>query len=270
MPHGAPPFGGSAGASPGMKAAIGGSGGGTGSYSQLQPETGFSGGPTNAKMYTYVPKTFKKGNPVVVGLHHCAGTGPGYFKEYPDWPKNAEHKGFMMIFASSPGEKGDCWDVSSQASLKHDGGGDTQSIAEMIKYAVTKYGCSDHQVYIVGHSSGAMLTQALGATYPDIFLAGAAYSGVPAGCFSTGQAKGAGWNTKCAHGMLIETPQAWGQKAKDMYPVSQKTAFEDGSSITYGESQSLTSECARPTCLSTSSGLQSFLSSHDACARNTG
>ncbi|SPO31158.1 related to acetylxylan esterase [Ustilago trichophora] len=197
----------------------GGFGGGSGGGEcNLQQETGFPGQPTKATMYTYVPKTFKKGNPVVVALHHCGGTGPGYFKEYPDWPKAADQKGFMMIFASSPGGTGGCWDVSSKSSLKHDGGGDTQTIAEMVKYAKTKYGCSDHRVYVVGHSSGAMLTQALGATYPDVFLAGAAYSGVPAGCFHTDVAQGASWNATCSGGHLDESPAYWKEQARQMYP----------------------------------------------------
>lgn len=176
-------------------------------------------------MYTYVPKSFKKGNPVVVGVHHCAGTGPGYFREYPDWPKAAEEKGFMMIFPSSPGETGACWDVSSAASLKHNGGGDSQTIVNMVKYAQTKYGASDKKVFVVGHSSGAMMTEVLAAAYPDVFVAGAEYSGVPAGCFKTNKQAGADWNSACAGGNVRESPEYWGQQAKDMYPVSKTTSF---------------------------------------------
>lgn len=163
--------------------------------SELQLEQGFPGEPTRASMYTYVPTTFQKGNPLVVALHHCGGTATGYFRENPDWVKMADQKGFMMVFASSPGGTGGCWDVSSKSSLKHNGGGDSQSIANMITYAQKKYGCSK-QVYVVGHSSGAMLTQVMGATYPDLILAGAAYSGVPAGCLRTEKAQGADWNSE--------------------------------------------------------------------------
>lgn len=87
----------------------------------------------------------------------------------------------------------------------------------MVKYAKQKYGCGN-QVYVVGHSSGAMMTQALGATYPDVMLAGAAYSGVPPGCFQTNKAQGADWNSTCTSGILNESPQYWVQQAKDMYP----------------------------------------------------
>ncbi|SOV03511.1 related to acetylxylan esterase [Ustilago sp. UG-2017a] len=184
----------------------------------LQLESGFPGQPTKAVMYTYVPKTFKKGNPILVALHHCGGTGPGYYGEYPDWPKTADQKGFLIVYPSSPGDKGDCWDVSSKASLKHDGGGDSQTIVEMVKYAKEKYGCNDHQVYMVGHSSGAMMVQALGAAYPDVFLAGAEYSGVPANCFRTGKLAGNDWNSTCTGNTLHESTSYWIGQAKEMFP----------------------------------------------------
>ncbi|KAJ1599405.1 hypothetical protein NDA14_001002 [Ustilago hordei] len=168
----------------------------------LQLESGFPGQPTKAVMYTYVPKTFKKGNPIL----------------YPDWPKTADQKGFLIVYPSSPGDKGDCWDVSSKASLKHDGGGDSQTIVEMVKYAKEKYGCNDHQVYMVGHSSGAMMVQALGAAYPDVFLAGAEYSGVPANCFRTGKLAGNDWNSTCTGNTLHESTSYWIGQAKEMFP----------------------------------------------------
>lgn len=189
----------------------------------LKLESGFPGQPTKAVMYTYVPKSYKAGNPVLVAIHHCQGTGPGYFGEYPDWPKAADQKGFLAIFPSSPGDNGSCWDVSSRASLKHDGGGDTQTIAAMVNYAQEKYGVDKNKVYMVGHSSGAMMVQALGAAYPEVFVAGAAYSGVPAGCFRTNKAIGTDWNSTCAHGLVHEPVSYWVEQAKEIYPVSLPT-----------------------------------------------
>lgn len=43
-----------------------------------------------------------------------------------------------------------------QLALKHDGGGDSQTIANMVKYAVEKYGGDANRTYLVGTSSGAM------------------------------------------------------------------------------------------------------------------
>ncbi|SJX64757.1 related to acetylxylan esterase [Sporisorium reilianum f. sp. reilianum] len=220
-PFGNPPSaGGQGGGMPGMPGMPGGGASGPtqgGGESQLKQETDFPGQPTKAVLYSYVPNSFKKGNAVVVALHHCGGSAPGFFTEHPDWAKMADQKGFLLLFGGSPeGSKG-CWDVSSEASLKHDGGGDTQTVVNMVKFAQKKYGASD-KVYVFGQSSGAMMSQALSAVYPDVFVAAAAFSGVPAGCFRTSKAIGPDWNSTCTAGTLNEPTQYWVQQAKGMYP----------------------------------------------------
>lgn len=47
-----------------------------------------------------------------------------------------------------------CWDVSSKASLMHGGGGDTQAISNMIKYAISQYKVDASRVFVTGGSSG--------------------------------------------------------------------------------------------------------------------
>lgn len=201
-PFGAPPSFGGPGGWPGAHPGFGGPGGPPGAPpggqpglgSDLQLESDFRG-PTAAIMYVHVPKTFKKGNGVILALHHCDGTGPGYFRELGELVRVADQKGYLIISPSSPGGSAECWDVSSRSSLKHDGGGDSETISKMVKYAAQKYGCSE-KAYVIGHSSGAMLTQVMGAVYPDLVIAGAAYSGVPAGCFRTERIQGKDWNSK--------------------------------------------------------------------------
>ncbi len=56
----------------------------------------------------------------------------------------------------------------------------------MAKYAITKYNADPARIYIMGGSGGAMLVQAMLAVYPDVFRAGAARAGVPAGCWADG------------------------------------------------------------------------------------
>ena len=56
------------------------------------------------------------------------------------------------------------------------------------------------RVYIMGGSSGAMMTQALLAVYPDIFKAGSARAGVPAGCWEDGYNSSNQWSSNCASG----------------------------------------------------------------------
>lgn len=49
---------------------------------------------------------------------------------------------------------GACWDVSSKATLTHGGGGDTQAISNMIKYAISQYKVDASRVFVTGGSSG--------------------------------------------------------------------------------------------------------------------
>ena len=78
------------------------------------------------------------------------------------------------LLLDNPGQN--CWDVGTTASLTHDGGGDTQGLAEMIKYTITKYAADPTRVYIMGGSGGGMMTQAMLAVYPEP-VAGSARAG---------------------------------------------------------------------------------------------
>jgi hypothetical protein len=71
-------------------------------------------------------------------------------------------------------------------------------------------------VYVTGESSGGMMTNVMLADYPDVFKAGAAFMGVPYHCFYTGTVRG--WNSACAGGQVIMTPQQWGDLARNAYP----------------------------------------------------
>ena len=58
----------------------------------------------------------------------------------------------------------------------------------------------------------------MAATYPEMFAAGIAYSGVPAGCFVSQSGGQAAWNSTCAQGQAIATSQQWANVVKNMYP----------------------------------------------------
>jgi acetylxylan esterase len=189
--------------------------------SSLQQVTSFTSTPTNAKMYVYIPTNKVASPPVIVAIHHCAGTGPSYFSETQGYAQNADKYGYIVIYPSSP-SGGGCWDVSSTASLTHNGGGDSQTIVNMVKYAETHYGGDASRVYMTGSSSGAMMTNVLAGAYPDVFKAGTLYGGVPDGCFyvagSTAGMASPGWNSQCSGGNLIKTAQQWGDQARGYYP----------------------------------------------------
>ena len=128
----------------------------------------------------------------------------------------ADAQGFILILPDNPGQN--CWDVGTTKSLKHDGGGDTQAVAQMIKYTLTKYNADPARVYIMGGSGGAMLVQAMLAVYPDLIRAGAARAGVAAGCWADGYASSNQWSNNCAGGNTTKTAQQWGDLVRAMYP----------------------------------------------------
>lgn len=180
----------------------------------LQQVTDFGDNASGTLMYIYVPDNLASNPAIVVAIHYCTGTASAYYSGTP-YATLAEQYGFIVIYPQSP-YSGTCWDVSSQAALMHGGGADSESIANMVAHTISAYGADAARVFVTGSSSGAMMTNVLAATYPDVFAAGVAYSGVPAGCFYTGTVDG--WNSTCAQGQVVESQAYWAAVAEAMYP----------------------------------------------------
>jgi poly(hydroxyalkanoate) depolymerase family esterase len=190
----------------------------------LQPVSnwGASGVPSYISMYIYVPDKPATNPPILVVAHFCGGSASAVFGQAQAGGivAAADKYGFIMVFpqTTNNASSAKCWDVGSKASLTHDGGGDTQAVAQMVKYTVTTYKADPDRVYATGDSSGGMMTQALMAVYPDVFKGGASFAGVPAGCWSAGWSAASNWGGTCAGGNDIQTAQQWGDLARGMYP----------------------------------------------------
>lgn len=122
----------------------------------LSQVTSFGNAPTAAGFYIYVPKKLAASPGVVVAVHYCTGTAQAYYTGSP-YATLAEQYGFIVIYPSSP-HSGTCWDVSSKATLTHNGGGDSNTIANMVKWTLTQYKADASKVFVTGSSSGAMMT----------------------------------------------------------------------------------------------------------------
>jgi acetylxylan esterase len=197
----------------------------TPSYARAAPLSGpvsgwGSGVPSYISMYEYVPAKLVASPPIVVAAHYCGGSASAFFSAASSIVAAADKYGFIMIFpqTTNPATSAKCWDVGSKASLTHDGGGDTQAIAQMVEYEIGKRDADPGRVYVMGASSGAMLTEAMLAVYPDVFKAGAEFSGVPAGCWSAGWSAASNWGGTCASGKESQTPEQWGDLVRGMYP----------------------------------------------------
>ncbi|MBD0842248.1 PHB depolymerase family esterase [Streptomyces sp. TRM68416] len=186
----------------------------TASAASLAEVTGFGSNPGNLRMYVYKPDSAPARPAVLVAVHYCTGTGPTFYNN-TEFARLADQHGFIVIYPDA-NVSGQCFDVSSPQALRHDGGSDPMSIAQMVRYTVQNMNADADRVYVTGASSGAMTTNVLLGAYPDVFKAGAAFMGVPFGCFAT--TDGSGWNTACATGQISKTPQEWGDLVRNAYP----------------------------------------------------
>ena len=170
---------------------------------------GSSGMPSDVSMYVYVPNNVATNPPILTLIHYCGGTASAVFGQAQSGGlvSAADQYGFIMVVPSS----GRCWDVVSDKTRKRDNFGDSHAIRQMVKYAVSTYKANADRVYATGDSSGGMMTELLLALYPDVFKAGAAFAGMPAGCRGSSESgSGGGYSNACAGGSVSHTAQEWG------------------------------------------------------------
>lgn len=190
--------------------------------SALVQVTNFGTNPSGLGMYVYIPTTVKANPPILVVVHWCTGSAQAIYSG-TQFAALADMYGYIVVYPSAT-RSGNCFDVSSTQALTRGGGSDPVGIMSMVNYAAQNYNGDLNQVYVTGLSSGAMMTNVLLGDYPDVFKAGAAFAGVPFGCFATttadptNPANAAGWNNTCSSGNLIQTPQAWGDLVRAAYP----------------------------------------------------
>jgi poly(3-hydroxybutyrate) depolymerase len=104
--------------------------------------------------------------------------------------------GFIVIYPSVTQASDGCFDVASEETLTHGGGSDSLGIVSMVDYVVSHRGADRSRAYATGVSSGGMMTNVLIGAYPDVFSAGAAFAGVPFGCFAV-EPDVLRWSTAC-------------------------------------------------------------------------
>jgi acetylxylan esterase len=100
----------------------------------LSHVTSFGNAPTNVGFYIHVPKNLATSPGVITAIHFCTGSAEGCYN-YSPYKNFSEKYGFIVIYPNSP-HQGSCWDVSSKKTLAHDGGGDSNTIANMVKWTI--------------------------------------------------------------------------------------------------------------------------------------
>ncbi|MEU7994782.1 PHB depolymerase family esterase [Micromonospora sp. NPDC049060] len=184
------------------------------SAATLTEVTSFGPNPSNLRMYLYVPDSVAPRPGLLVAVHYCTGTGPAMYSN-TQYAALADRYGYIVVYPSVT-RSSQCFDVSSPQALRRDGGSDPVGIKSMVDHVRQRYAVDPDRIFATGISSGAMMTNVLLGLYPDVFSAGAAFSGVPFGCFAT--TNGSEWNSECANGQVVRTPQQWGDLVRNAYP----------------------------------------------------
>ncbi|CAK7221114.1 hypothetical protein SBRCBS47491_004417 [Sporothrix bragantina] len=179
----------------------------------LQPVANFGENPTKLSMSIYVPDKLAAKPPVIIVPHPCGGSASDtYGRVAKGLPAYADKLGFVLIFPQTPNT---CWDCISKSSLRHNGGGDSQGLVNMVQYALDKYKGDPSQVFVTGSSSGGMMTNVLVGAYPDVFAAGASFSGAPDfACWAGAGVPASGADPSCATTTKPTTAQQWGDLAR--------------------------------------------------------
>jgi poly(hydroxyalkanoate) depolymerase family esterase len=188
------------------------------SAASLVEVTGFGDNPGGMRMHIYVPDSRPANPAVVVAMHGCGGTGPGFYSG-SEFASLADRYGFIVIYPSAQQQAGfgKCFDTWSDAAKRRGGGSDPVSIVSMVTYAEQRYGGDPNRVFATGSSSGGMMTNEMLALYPDVFTAGAAFMGVPFNCFANAADYPPG-ASRCTGGSMDRTPQQWGDAVRQAYP----------------------------------------------------
>ncbi|RAL12629.1 alpha/beta hydrolase family esterase [Aspergillus homomorphus CBS 101889] len=127
----------------------------------LTQVTSFGLNPASLRMYIYVPDHLATTPAVVVSLHGASGNAQQQFQSTP-YARLAEEYGFVVVY---PESTQGAWDATSAKSQLHEGGGASQSIANMAKYVLNTY----------KGDSGRVFNTMAGA-YPDVFKSAIIYS----------------------------------------------------------------------------------------------
>ncbi|MEV6880027.1 PHB depolymerase family esterase [Amycolatopsis sp. NPDC051128] len=190
----------------------------TASAASLVEVTGFGANPGGMRMHVYVPDSRPAHPAIVVAMHGCGGSGPGFYSG-SEFASLADRYGFVVIYPSAQQQAGfgKCFDTWSDAAKRRGGGSDPVSIVSMVTYAEQHYGGDPNRVFATGSSSGGMMTNEMLALYPDVFKAGAAFMGVPFNCFANAADFPPG-TSKCTGGSMNRTPQQWGDAVRQAYP----------------------------------------------------
>jgi poly(hydroxyalkanoate) depolymerase family esterase len=130
----------------------------------------------------YVPASADaEASAIVMMLHGCTQT-PEDFAIGTGMNALAERHGFIVLYPeqSRGANAQTCWNWFSPND-QHRDRGEPEILAGMARTAMAQYDVPADRTFVAGLSAGAAMAVILGHTYPDLFAAAGAHSGLPYG-----------------------------------------------------------------------------------------
>lgn len=140
-------------------------------------------GKSGSRAYrTYVPASAEAGASAIVMMLHGCTQSPEDFAIGTGMNALAERDGFIVIYPeqSRGANAQTCWNWFSPNDQRRDRG-EPDILAGMARTAMAHYGVPADRTFVAGLSAGAAMAVILGHTYPDVFAAVGAHSGLPYG-----------------------------------------------------------------------------------------
>jgi poly(hydroxyalkanoate) depolymerase family esterase len=172
----------------------------------------FGSNPGNLAMYKYVPTATPANAPLVVVLHGCSQQASGMTAT--GFEQLAEERKFYLVLPQTNSDNNpvNCFNWGGEygdpANLIR-GQGENESIKQMVDKMKADHSIDASKVFVAGFSSGGAMAIVMLATWPDVFAAGASFSGVSYRCATTVQ-QAYDCMALNAHPERKKDPAAWG------------------------------------------------------------
>lgn len=152
----------------------------------------FGPNPGELVMKIHVPAGLPPGAGLVVVMHGCTQKAED-FAGPVGWIELADRFGFVVVAPeqSRANNSNLCFNWYQPGDIRR-GGGEAESIAQMVRHMLGRHDLDPARVFVTGLSAGGAMTSVMLATYPEMFAGGAIVAGLPYGVANTlGEALGA-------------------------------------------------------------------------------